>query len=228
MSPAESLGHPALSSRAYAPASPRKRATPQANRPVFHNAPRRRPGERRGGRGGARLGQDLGPRDLRHHGGDLIHQERARQDEHPLGGHEPVEAVDGLHQQRPVARQREELLRALRRGEWPEARARAAREDRGPEAHVASPRSGAWGRGGLSPSISAIRAVSLVGLNGLVRRAEASSLASSRTRSSPSAVSTMTESARVAAAPRSSRSRSNPEPSGRWRSSSSASTGARG
>src|SRR5881396_1900205 len=42
ISPADSLGHPALSSRAYAPASPRKRATPHANRPVFQSAPRRR------------------------------------------------------------------------------------------------------------------------------------------------------------------------------------------
>src|SRR2546426_5922673 len=41
-SPADSLGHALLSSRAYAPASPRKRATPHANRPVFQSAPRRR------------------------------------------------------------------------------------------------------------------------------------------------------------------------------------------
>src|SRR5438552_1351331 len=41
-SPADSLGHAVLSSRAYAPASPKKRATPHANRPVFQSAPRRR------------------------------------------------------------------------------------------------------------------------------------------------------------------------------------------
>src|SRR5438309_11795800 len=41
-SPAASAGHARLSSCAYAPASPRNRGTPQANRPVFHSAPRRR------------------------------------------------------------------------------------------------------------------------------------------------------------------------------------------
>src|SRR5262245_17398322 len=41
-SPALSADHPAASSSAYAPASPRKRAAPQANIPEFQRAPRRR------------------------------------------------------------------------------------------------------------------------------------------------------------------------------------------
>ena len=50
-SPAESAGHPAVSSLAYAAASPRKRAAPHANRPEFHSAPRRRSRAARAGLG---------------------------------------------------------------------------------------------------------------------------------------------------------------------------------
>src|SRR2546422_3700351 len=142
----------------------------------------------------------------------------------PLGGHEPLEALHRLDQQRPVPRQGQELLGALRRRERPEARARATREDGGPGGHGDS----LSGRGGgeASRSSMAIRATSFVGLNGLVSKTDPSAWASSSTRSSPSAVRTMTGRLRVAAAPRRSRSRSRPEPSGRRRSSSSASTGA--
>src|SRR5206468_2007966 len=50
-SPFVSAVHPAASSLAYAPASPRKRAALQANSPLFHRAPRRRSSAARVGLG---------------------------------------------------------------------------------------------------------------------------------------------------------------------------------
>ncbi len=68
--------------------------------------PLRSPRQRWSGRGRPRLGEDLGPRDLRYRGGDLVHEEGPRENQYPLGGHEPFQSLDRLDQQRPIAGQR--------------------------------------------------------------------------------------------------------------------------
>src|SRR5438552_731224 len=175
----------------------------------------------------ARLGEDLRPGDLRHHAGHLIDQERSGEDEDPLGRDQSVEPLDRLDQERPVAGERQQLLGTLGRRQRPESGSRPAGQDGGPDAHRESrgTDNGGGGGGGESPSIAAMRAVSLLGLNGLVSNPAPRPSASPRMRSSPSAVRTMTGNARVAAADRSSRRSSRPEPSGKWRSSSMASNG---
>src|SRR5207248_11039189 len=169
-----------------------------------------------------RLGQRLGRRGLRYRVRYLVYEERSGEDQDAVGRYQPIEPLHGLLQQGAVPGQRQELLGALGSRERPEPGPGPAREDRGPDAHRGSSRAG----GGPPSSMAALRAVSLLGLNGLVRSAAPSSSTSPSTRSSPSAVSTMTGRRRVAAAARSSRNRSRPEPSGRWRASSMASRGA--
>src|SRR5437667_418624 len=189
--------------------------------------PVRGPGEgrRRGRR--ARLGEDLRPGDLRHHAGHLIDQERSGEDEDPLGRDQSVEPLDRLDQERPVADERQQLLGPLGRRQRPESGSRPAGQDGGPDAHRGSRGTdeGGGGGGGESPSIAAMRGVGLLGLNGLVSRPAPRPSASPRMRGSPSAVRTIAGNAQVAAADRSSRSSSRPEPSGKWRSSSKASNG---
>src|SRR2546422_11121305 len=99
------------------------------------------------------------------------------EDQDALRRDQALEALDRLHHERAVAGERQQLLGALGRGERPEARARAARHDRGPERHAESSPAG-----GASPSIAAMRAVSLVGLKGLVKRDAPSRSASARPR----------------------------------------------
>src|SRR5205823_3980735 len=121
----------------------------------------------------------------------------------------------------------EQLAETLGRLQRHDSGTRPAGQDRGPDAHRVSRGTddGGGGGGGESPSIAAMRAVSLLGLNGLVSNPAPRPSASPRMRSSPSAVRTMTGNARVAAADRSSRRSSRPEPSGKWRSRSMASNG---
>src|SRR5256885_10901737 len=90
----------------------------------------------------------------------------------PLFPYPPLSRpLDRLDQERPVAGERQQLLGTLGRRQRPESGSRPAGQDGGPDAHRESrgTDNGGGGGGGESPSIAAMRAVSLLGLNGLVR-----------------------------------------------------------
>src|SRR5205823_12898897 len=104
------------------------------------------------------------------------------------------ESLPPLHrrrQRRAGAGERERLLGSLGCGERPESGPRSAGQDGGPDAHRGpggAEGGGGGGGGGASPSSAAIRAVSLLGLNGLVINPAPRLSASPSIRSSPSAV----------------------------------------
>ncbi len=90
----------------------------------------------RGGRSGRhRFGDDIlaGNRGRRFR--DRICQRCVRENQSVIGRHEVAQAIERIHEQRAVVHEREQLLRALRRAQRPEARSHASGENDRPPSH---------------------------------------------------------------------------------------------